>query len=77
MYSGFMIADLIATVERVQKRLAAGPNNDGRMTPEDVQAWFDLEAFKGAIHESQDLSGPDARRSLTDRLLQSGDASCR
>ena len=56
MYSGTLIADLIATVDRAQSALTRGPNNDGRMTPGDVQGWFDLEAMKEALCESKTVT---------------------
>lgn len=53
MYTGSCINDLIASATRAQEALTRGKNNDGKMEPEDVQAWFDLAKLKENAHASQ------------------------
>lgn len=50
------INDLISAATRAQEALTRGKNNDGKMEPADVQAWFDLAAMK------QQVSEPVSRR---------------
>lgn len=43
MYTGTLINDLMAIAERTQLALCQGEPSTGAMTPEAVQAWWDIE----------------------------------